>query len=142
MMNVMSPSGNVAADRGYRVDTGRGERVGRVSSEWFRRPDDERFSSLDALMASVRQRSERSHTRILESAAVRVEARRAQVAEGGSAHESAQVAEGGSAHESDNDENLSLQLPGEDRPVAPTHWSFGQLASLAGAPSGYLRQLP
>lgn len=130
MMNVMSPSGNVAAGGGYRVDTGRGERVGRVSSEWFRRPDDERYLSLDALMASVRQRSERSHTRILESAAVRVEARRAQ------------VAEGGSAHESDDAEGLSLHLPGEDRPVAPTHWSFGQLASLAGAPSGYLRQLP
>ena len=118
MMNVISPSGNVAAGGGYRVDTGRGERVGRVSSEWFRRPDDERFLSLDALMASVRQRSERSHTRILESAAVRVEAR------------------------SDDAEGLSLHLPGEDRPVAPTHWSFGQLASLAGAPSGYLRQLP
>ena len=27
-------------------------------------------------------------------------------------------------------------------PSAPTHWSFGQLASLVGAPSTYLRQLP
>ena len=27
-------------------------------------------------------------------------------------------------------------------PVAPTHWSFGQLASLVGAPAAYLRQLP
>jgi hypothetical protein len=26
--------------------------------------------------------------------------------------------------------------------VLPTHWSFGQLASLVGAPSGYLRDLP
>jgi len=130
MLSGMSPNGNAAAEGGYRVDTGRGERVGRVSSEWFRRPDDERFLSLDALMASVRQRSERSHTRILESAAVRVEARRAQ------------VAEGGSAHESDDAEGLALHLPGEEQPVAPTHWSFGQLASLAGAPSGYLRQLP
>jgi hypothetical protein len=33
-------------------------------------------------------------------------------------------------------------VPGRDLLVAPTHWSFGQLASLVGAPSGYLRQLP
>ena len=33
-------------------------------------------------------------------------------------------------------------LPGADTPVAPTHWSFGQLASLVGAPAAYLRQLP
>ncbi len=26
---------------GYKVDVSRGERVGRVSSEWFSRPDDE-----------------------------------------------------------------------------------------------------
>jgi hypothetical protein len=33
-------------------------------------------------------------------------------------------------------------LPGSDTPVAPTHWSFGQLASQVGAPAAYLRQLP
>src|SRR5437764_645369 len=42
----------------------------------------------------------------------------------------------------DNPERLSLVLPGAPEPVAPTHWSFGQLASLVGAPAGYLRQLP
>ena len=36
---------NAARDArgGYKVDVGRGERVGRVSSEWFARPDDERY---------------------------------------------------------------------------------------------------
>ena len=33
-------------------------------------------------------------------------------------------------------------LPGSETPVAPTHWSFGQLAALVGAPAAYLRQLP
>lgn len=42
---------------GYKVDVGRGERNGRVSSEWFNRPDDERFLSLDDLWASVKSRS-------------------------------------------------------------------------------------
>src|SRR5690606_31261435 len=42
----------------------------------------------------------------------------------------------------DNPERLGLVLAGTDAPVAPTHWSFGQLASLVGAPAAYLRQLP
>ena len=33
-------------------------------------------------------------------------------------------------------------LPDATEPVAPTHWSFGQLATLVGAPAAYLRQLP
>ncbi len=28
---------------GYKVDVSRGERIGRVSSEWFSRPADERY---------------------------------------------------------------------------------------------------
>ncbi|MCA3586379.1 MAG: DUF932 domain-containing protein [Methylocystis sp.] len=103
---------------GYKVDVSKGERVGRVSSEWFSRPDDERFLSLDELMASVRGRAERSTTRTVDSAVVRVEASR------------------------EDPERLALILPGADAPVAPTHWSFGQLASLVGAPASYLRQLP
>ncbi|GAA0631323.1 hypothetical protein GCM10009424_00620 [Sphingomonas ursincola] len=103
---------------GYKVDVSRGERVGRVSSEWFNRPADERYLSLTDLFASVKGRSERSCTRTVESAAVRVEASR------------------------DDAERLSLLLPGSDAPIAPTHWSFGQLASLVGAPAAYLRQLP
>lgn len=103
---------------GYRVDASRGERIGRVSSEWFSRPDDERFLSLDELTHSVRKRSDRSRTRVVESALIYVEANRA------------------------DPERLSLILPGTEAPVAPTHWSFGQLASMVGAPASYLRQLP
>jgi hypothetical protein len=33
-------------------------------------------------------------------------------------------------------------LPGEDVPLVPTHWSFGQLTTMVAAPSTYLRQLP
>ena len=31
---------------GFRVDVSRGKRVGRVSSEWFSRPDEERYLNL------------------------------------------------------------------------------------------------
>jgi hypothetical protein len=103
---------------GYKVDLHRGERIGRVSSEWFSRPPDERFLSLSELFGAVRQRTDRSRTRTVESAAIRVEADRG------------------------NAERLTLTLPGADAPVTPTHWSFGQLASLVGAPAAYLRQLP
>lgn len=34
---------------GYKVDVGRGERIGRVPSGWFGRPADERYRSLDSL---------------------------------------------------------------------------------------------
>ncbi|MBA4765300.1 MAG: DUF932 domain-containing protein [Erythrobacter sp.] len=103
---------------GYKVDVGCGKRVGRVSSEWFSRPADQRFTSLDELMAAVQGRAERSRTRTVESAAIRVEAHR------------------------DDPERLALVLPDADKPLAPTHWSFGQLASLVGAPAAYMRQLP
>jgi hypothetical protein len=39
---------------GFRVDVSRGERVGRVSSEWFSRPDDERYLSLNRFMRRMR----------------------------------------------------------------------------------------
>ena len=102
----------------YKVDISRGERIGRVSSEWFSRPDDERFLSLTELHAAVRGRAERATARTVETKALRVEASR------------------------DDAERLALTVPGRDAPIAPTHWSFGQLCSLVGAPSTYMRQLP
>jgi hypothetical protein len=115
---LVQPSHDRPVSGGYRVDISRGRNISRVSSEWFSRPDDERFLSLTELHDSVRRRADRATTRVIESRAVRVEAR------------------------SDNPERLSLVVPGDDRPIAPTNWSFGQLASLVGAPASYLRTLP
>ena len=42
----------------------------------------------------------------------------------------------------DSADRLHLVLPKAKEPVAPTHWAFGQLASIVGAPASYLRQLP
>ena len=113
-----SLSADQPVSSGYKVDITRGERIGRVSSEWFSRPDDERYLSLSELYAAVRARADRARTRTVESRGIRVEASR------------------------DDAERLALILPGREAPVAPTHWSFGQLCSLVGAPSGYLRDLP
>ena len=103
---------------GYKVDVTRGERIGRVSSEWFSRPDDERYLSLTALHGAVRARADRATARTVETRTLRVEASR------------------------DSAERLALIVPGRDAPVAPTNWSFGQMCSLVGVPASYLRQLP
>ncbi|KHK90469.1 hypothetical protein LK12_17400 [Novosphingobium malaysiense] len=114
---IENPS-DAPASGGYRVDISRGQNISRVSSEWFSRPDDERYLSLTDLHASVRRRADQATTRIVESRQVRVEAR------------------------SEDPELLTLIAPGDDTPIAPTNWSFGQLASLVGAPASYLRTLP
>ena len=108
------PAGAASPVNGaYKVDISRGERISRISSEWFSRPDDERYLSLTELHAAVRGRAERATARTVETKALRVEASR-------------------------NDaERLALIVPGQDLPVAPTHWSYGQLCSLVGAPASY-----
>jgi hypothetical protein len=112
----MNDSPRVSAP--YRIDVSRGHMSSRVSSEWFSRPDDEKYLSLTSLYDAVRTRADRATTRIVESRSIRVEAK------------------------SDNPERLMLMAPGDDRPLVPTNWSFGQMASLVGAPASYLRQLP
>jgi hypothetical protein len=115
---VMGANAGRAGPAGFKVDVSRGERLGRVSSEWFSRPGDERFLSLPELYAAVHARADRAEARTVESRAIRVEARR------------------------DDGERLALNVPGQERLVAPTHWSFGQLCGLVGVPAGYLRELP
>lgn len=116
-MNTMVSNPRPASS-GFKVDISRGENIGRVSSEWFSRPDDERYLSLSDLHRAVSDRTERARVRTVESAAIHVEATR------------------------DNAERLSLIVPGDRNALAPTHWSYGQLCSLVGAPATYMRQLP
>ena len=102
---------------GWAVDPSRGGRNTRVASEWFNRPDDERFLSLDDLAAAVDRRARHSHSRVVDVADLEVLP---------SPHRAA---------------TLQIAVAGE-APLSPTHWSFGQLAGLAGAPAGWLRQVP
>ncbi|WP_416068612.1 DUF932 domain-containing protein (plasmid) [Rhizobium sp. YTUHZ045] len=116
-MNTMISSVQPASS-GFKVEISRGERIGRVSSEWFSRPDDERYLSLSELHHAVKSRAERARVRTVETSAIRVEATRS------------------------NAERLELVVPGGRQPIAPTHWGYGQLCSLVGAPASYMRQLP
>lgn len=85
----------------------------RLSRQWAERPDDQRFLSMAALKAHV-------------------DARRAASAE-------TRVTDISLAIDADGTDLLAATPKGTAK---LTHWSFGQLCRLAGAPSEYVRSLP
>jgi hypothetical protein len=110
---------NISAEASsFKVDPSRGQCVSRVSSEWFSRPADQRFLSLDDLQTSLQHRANHSRSRIVDSRDIRIEAC------------------------PDEADALSVILPGGKTSLQPTHWAFGQLCTLVGAPAGYLREMP
>lgn len=89
----------------------------RASNQWASRPDDQRFTSLDDLLAFSKAQRERSRSLAVSSR--RIEARPVE------------------------DDPAALVVLGPDgMPTNPTHWAFGQLAQRIKAPAGYLRTLP
>ena len=82
--------------------------------EWASRPPDERFASVHALYEAARARRRRIEERTIDTGNFRTEA--------------------------DDDDLILREASG--RTAALTHWSFGQLATIASAPPNYLRTLP
>src|SRR6185436_4467151 len=83
--------------------------------EWARRPPDERYASVHALAEAARARRIRTAARITETVDLQLQAMTAD----------------------------ALAISDRTGPSgALTHWSFEQLAGLAGAPPAYLRTLP
>lgn len=112
-------------DGTFRVSTGKGSTNHAVSSQWYARPDDQRFLNLTDLAEYVNRIRAESFADVIDVRDIRVIA------------------------DDDKPESLGLEIPTSNKrassdvlSVAPTHWSFGQLCSLAGAPAGYLRKLP
>jgi hypothetical protein len=83
--------------------------------EWATRPPDERYASVHALYEAARARRARIEERPIETGNFRTEA-------------------------DDTDDLIIRETSG--RAANVTHWSFGQLATIAGAPPSYLRTLP
>ena len=83
--------------------------------EWASRPPDERYASVQALYEAARTRRARIEERTTETVDLRTEV-------------------------VDTDDLAIRNTSG--RTAALTHWSFGQLATLASAPPSYLRTLP
>src|SRR2546422_5671758 len=83
--------------------------------QWASRPPDERYASVQALYEAARARRARTEERDIDTADLRTEAV--------------------------TDDDLVLR-EATGRTAALTHWSFGQLATIASAPPSYLRTLP
>lgn len=89
-----------------------------ASTQWASRPADQRFLSLHELGAKVNFDRSRSAQKIVSSRRIEVQP-------------------------AADDPVRGIQVVGPNgNTVTPTHWSFGQLAQLGGAPAGYLRKLP
>lgn len=89
-----------------------------ASTQWAKRPNDERFLDLPELMTKVGGQRQRSTGKVVSS-------RQLQIAP------------------ASDDPRSGLQISGQNGVAASmTHWSFGQVATLAKAPAGYLRTLP
>ncbi len=82
--------------------------------EWASRPPDERFASVQTLYDAACARRARIEERTIDTGEFRTEA---------------------------VDDGLAF-CETSGRTATLTHWSFGQLASIAGAPPNYLRTLP
>ncbi|HEY6965849.1 MAG TPA: hypothetical protein VI229_00145 [Burkholderiales bacterium] len=101
---------------GHEIDVSKGQMVGTLSRQWAMRPDDQKFLSLDALEQQTAAWRQQSYTKAVAPAEVKA------------------------VWSEDDVEGLAVRVG--DSLVAPTHFGFGQIASLAGAPAGYLRALP
>lgn len=88
-----------------------------ASRQWRSRPADQRFTSLLALNEHCQNMRRQSSGKVLSSRAIQV-------------------------HPVDGTQDGLVAVGPNGSPAALTHWSFGQLAQRAGAPAGYLRDLP
>jgi hypothetical protein len=87
-----------------------------ASTQWATRPDEQRFTSLPAMFQKMKFERDHSRATVVSSRSIRV---------------------------MPTDDARGLVLEGKaGNPFAPTHYSFGQLASLVQAPAAYLRRLP
>jgi len=107
----------------YAVNVSAGSMNSTVSNQWMNRPADETFNSLDSLKAFCNGRAAVSSDAILDT----------------------RMGRGGFQVLADRPEGSTMGdiiLEHDRGQIKPTHWSFGQLSGLAGAPAGYLRDLP
>lgn len=88
-----------------------------ASDQWMNRPVDERFVSLPELHHKVHTARQMSHASVESSRRIHAEP-------------------------APGNEKSGIVIASDSGMSIPTHWAFGQLASLAKAPAGYLRSLP
>lgn len=87
------------------------------SEQWMKRPADERFTDLPSMASMMRDVRENSIASVIPNRRLKFMPHPANPAKG-------------------------LTIEGSNGFYDPTHWSFNQVASLAGAPASFLRKLP
>ena len=96
-----------------------------VSSQWFSRPDDQKFLTLDDMLATKKTDAHRMTSRTVDTHKIQI------------------IGDLDEANPSRGDLVIEYQDDNyRDHFNTPTNWSFGQLSQLSGAPAGYLRDLP
>ncbi len=91
-----------------------------ANKNWLSRPADERFTSLHDLRDSVTDARRHSAAKVISSKAL-----------------SFRPVDGDSSYK-----GLEIVSKSTGAAIAPTHWSFGQIANRLGAPAGFMRELP
>lgn len=112
----------------FRVDPSRGGHNGEVSMQWMARPADQRFLDLNELHDFKRKFWEgsfqtRAKTNDFELITPEIKTKE-------------------DLHRLTVGVKVDTGTVIDAREVAPTHWAFGQMASLAKSPAGFLRELP
>ena len=106
----------------YQVDISKGSMNSAVSSQWFRRSPDETFSSLDSLHSYTEQRARESTSTVTDTRALEIV--------------------GDVDPENPTRGTIQIDHKESGAVTSPTNHAFNQVARLAGAPAGYLADLP
>jgi hypothetical protein len=96
-----------------------------VSSQWYNRPADQKFLSLTDMLAYKKADAAKLESRIVNTHKIKVI--------------------GDFEADSPSYGDITLEYTDynrQEKRTRPTNWSFSQLAQLAGAPAGYLKDLP
>ena len=96
-----------------------------VSSQWYNRPADQKFLSLTDMLAYKKADAAKLESRIVNTHKIKVI--------------------GDFEPYSPSFGDITLEYTDynrQEKRTRPTNWSFSQLAQLAGAPAGYLKDLP
>ena len=126
MQTITETTNEITATTAYKTDAiAHGIGNSAVSNNWWNRPADERFLSIDEMLAHKQADAAGMTDRIVNTHNMKIEG---QIDESNLRHGHIEVTY--------TDEN------GAEHINTPSNWSFNQLAQLAGAPAGYLRSLP
>lgn len=88
-----------------------------VNTQWSSRPADQRFTSLPDLYKVAKESKDNSTASIVSTRQIEVQP-------------------------DQHNPRKGIAIVGDHGTASPSHWAFGQLAQLAGAPASYLRNLP